>query len=214
MKLGFLLGLPLLVSVSHYQDRHLHHHRYVGTPDDSEFFQFSESGNHRPLRFISNLLMLPHWGRVAQLMYASWTGGNIGRVYNKNNERRIRNDYAVLSVIVIIIMVLLVVFRPFNTVLLLAFPVATCLHTLLELPEHWGCDKTSLVFENTRTVRAGRFVTWLTNGNNFHVEHHLVPSLRPEELSAFHTRIASHIAHQNDSYFNLIQDILRKIRYA
>jgi fatty acid desaturase len=35
MKLGFVLGLPLLISIHHYQDRHLHHHQHVGTLDDT-----------------------------------------------------------------------------------------------------------------------------------------------------------------------------------
>lgn len=214
-KLGFVLGLPLLISVHHYQDRHLHHHQHVGTADDSEFFQFSKEDNNRPLRFAVNMLMLPHWDMVARLVWASWTGRSIGRVYNKNNERRIRGDYAAFGVIVIAATALLVVFRPVGAVLLLAFPIAACIHTLVELPEHWDCDKTSSVFENTRTVRAGWLATWFTNGNNFHVEHHLAPALRPEALRAFHLRIASRIAHQNDSYLNLIKNAFnRKARYV
>jgi fatty acid desaturase len=215
MKLGFILGLPLLISVSHYRDRHLHHHQHVGTDDDSEFFQFSKENNERPLRLFSNLLMLPHWVRVAQLVWASWTGGDIGRVYNRSNERHIRIDYAIFGLIVLAAVVVFGFFHPINAILLLAFPFAACLHTILELPEHCGCTKSASVFENTRTVRAGWFVTWFTNGNNFHVEHHLAPALRPEALRAFHERIASQIVHQNDSYLNLTQEFLiRKAHYA
>lgn len=215
MKLGFILGLPLLISVSHYRDRHLHHHQHVGTDDDSEFFQFSKEDNDRPLRLLGNLLMLPHWLRVSRLVWASWTGGDIGRVYNRSNERPIRTDYAVFGVIVIAAVVAFGVFYPVNAVLLGAFPIAACLHTMLELPEHWGCAKTASVFENTRTIRAGWLATWFTNGNNFHVEHHLAPALRPEALHVFHERIASHIVHQNHSYFDLIQDLInRKAHYA
>ncbi|MBA2673727.1 fatty acid desaturase [Ramlibacter sp.] len=214
--LGFTLGVPLLISFHHYQDRHLHHHQHVGTDDDSEFFQFSKEDNERPWRLAANLLMLPHWARVAQLVWAAWTGGSIGRVYNKNNERRIRRDYAAFGVIVLAAVALFAVFRPFDAVLLLAFPMAACMHTLLELPEHWGCARSPSVLENTRTVRAGFLATWFTNGNNFHVEHHLAPALRPEAFRAFHERIAPRIVFQNSSYFDLIQDIYnsRKASYA
>ncbi len=214
--LGFTLGVPLLISFHHYQDRHLHHHQHVGTDDDSEFFQFSKEDNERPWRLAANLLMLPHWVRVAQLVWAAWTGGSIGRVYNKNNERRIRRDYAAFGVIVLAAVALFAVFRPFDAVLLLAFPMAACMHTLLELPEHWGCARSPSVLENTRTVRAGFLATWFTNGNNFHVEHHLAPALRPEAFRAFHERIAPRIVFQNSSYFDLIQDIYnsRKASYA
>lgn len=214
--LGFVLGLPLLISFHHYQDRHLHHHQHVGTDDDSEFFQFSKEDNGRPWRLAANLLMLPHWVRVAQLVWAAWTGAPIGRVYNRNNERRIRRDYAAFGAIVLAAVALAAVFRPFDAVLLLAFPLAACMHTLLELPEHWGCAKSPSVFENTRTVRAGWLATWFTNGNNFHVEHHLAPALRPEAFRPFHQRIAPRIVYQNSSYFDLIQDIYnsRKASYA
>lgn len=209
MKLGFILGLPLLISVCHYQDRHLHHHQHVGMPDDSEFFQFSKEDNNRPLRLVANLLMLPHLTMVAKLVWASWTGGSIGRVYNKLNQRRIRRDYALFGVIIILV-VLATVYSLFNIVLLLAFPLAACIHTLVELPEHWGCAKTSSVFENTRTVRAGWLVTWFTNGNNYHVEHHFAPALRPEALRVLHVRISSRIVYLNDSYFDLIRKFFIK----
>jgi fatty acid desaturase len=214
--LGLLLGLPLLISFHHYQDRHLHHHQHVGSEDDSEFFQFSKEDNNQSWRLTANLLMLPHWVRVTQLIWATFTGASIGRVYNNNNERLIRNDYAVFGVTVLATLALVTVFRPCDAMLMLAFPLAACIHTLVELPEHWGCAKSPSVFKNTRTVYAGTLATWFTNGNNFHVEHHLAPALRPEELRAFHERITSRIAYRNTSYFDLIKDIYnsRKASYA
>lgn len=215
MTLGFFLGLPLLISVAHYRDRHLHHHQHVGTADDSEFFQFSKENNGRPLRFVGNLLMLSHWVRVARLIWASWTGASLGQVYNRSNERNIRRDYAAFGAIVMAAVILAGLWQPLDIVLLLAFPLAACVHTLVELPEHWGCDKSASVFENTRTVRAGRLVTWFTNGNNYHVEHHLAPALRPEALPAFHQRIASRIVYLSDSYPDLIRTVFsRRASYA
>ncbi|MGM9515878.1 fatty acid desaturase family protein [Roseateles sp. DB2] len=208
MKLGFLLGLPLLISVNHYRDRHLHHHQHVGMEDDAEFFQFSKENNNKPLRLLFNMLMLPHWVQVARLIWAAFTGGSMGRVYNKNNDSRIRGDYAAFGVILLVAAGLVVVYRPFEAVLFLAFPLAACIHTLVESPEHWNCDKTPSVFENTRTVRASWLLVWFTNGNNYHVEHHLAPALRPEALRAFHLRIASRIKYQNDSYLSLIREVL------
>ncbi|MFF3225766.1 fatty acid desaturase [Nocardia suismassiliense] len=37
---GVPLGLPLLVVYTNYRVRHLQHHRYLGTPNDTEFFGF------------------------------------------------------------------------------------------------------------------------------------------------------------------------------
>jgi fatty acid desaturase len=207
--LGFFLGLPLFISYHHYRDRHLHHHQHVGTADDSEFFQYSKEANGRALRLAANLLMLPHWARVVQMIFASYTNRSIGMVYNNNNGPRIRRDYRLFGLAALISVPVGVAVWQFSPVLFCALPLACCLHTLIELPEHWGCEKSPLVFKNTRTIRANRFITWLTNGNNYHVEHHLAPALRPEALSAFHSRIAQHIAFQNRSYFDFIVNIKR-----
>lgn len=39
---GVALGLPMMVSYSHYRIRHLQHHRHLGTDEDSEFFGFDK----------------------------------------------------------------------------------------------------------------------------------------------------------------------------
>ncbi|MFG2792780.1 fatty acid desaturase [Streptomyces sp. NPDC048419] len=43
---GVPLGTPMFVSYSHYRVRHLQHHRYLGTPQDTAFFGFD---TRRPL---------------------------------------------------------------------------------------------------------------------------------------------------------------------
>lgn len=209
MALGRLLGFPLLISVHHYRDRHLHHHRHVGGAEDAEFFQQTHLTEGGCWARLKNLLMVTHWQRVCCLIWAAWTGGDIGDVYNRKNELPIRRDYTWMGVSAIVLVAVFLLSGWGGLSLLAAFPLAACLHTLLEFPEHWACSKTLSVYENTRTIRAGRLVTWFTNGNNFHVEHHLAPALRPEALRAFHERIATHIVHQNDSYWSFLCELAR-----
>lgn len=158
MALGFILGLPLLISISHYRDKHLHHHQHVGTADDSEFFQFSKENNNMPLSFIGNLLMTPHWARVAKLIFAAWTGGEMGKIYNRRNAKMIRLEYAAFGVFLLSMTVAYVIY-PINFIFILSIPIAACLHTLIELPEHWNCSASPSVYENTRTVRGGKLIT-------------------------------------------------------
>ena len=201
---GFLLGLPILISFSHYRDRHLHHHKHVGTDDDSEFFQYSKENNDNRLALIANLLMLPHWRRVGGLCIAAWSGRDIGRVYRPSNERPIRMEYRLFALYACAVLAgaILVggVFWLFVIGPLLAAPV----HTLIELPEHLGCDKSESIFQNTRTIRSNRFMTWLMNGNNYHVEHHLLPAVIPERLHLLHAHIHGEITFLNESYLEFI----------
>ena len=60
-------------------------------------------------------------------------------------------------------------------------------HALVELPEHFGCNgQTPDVLKNTRSIRAGRFLIWFTNGNNYHAEHHWLPSVPTDKLEEVH----------------------------
>jgi fatty acid desaturase len=79
--------------------------------------------------------------------------------------------------------------------------VAAPVHAIIEMPEHYHCDTGSTeVFANTRTIRSNDFLTWFTNGNNFHVEHHLLPAVGVERLRELHERIAPRIDHLYPSY--------------
>jgi fatty acid desaturase len=89
--------------------------------------------------------------------------------------------------------------------------VASPLHALIEMPEHYRCEVTSTdVMRNTRTIKTNAFMTWLTNGNNFHVEHHLLPGLPIDRLHDLHAAIAEDIVHLHPSYRAFYADVLRK----
>ena len=56
--------------------------------------------------------------------------------------------------------------------------VATPVHALIEMPEHYGCERDSRdTLHNTRSMPSNRVMQWFTNGNNFHVEHHRYPNI-------------------------------------
>jgi fatty acid desaturase len=203
--IGFFLGLPMLISHSHYKDRHLHHHRYVGTPQDSEFFQYSKENNSQILWFAANLLMLPHWLRVIRLMLAAVTGQSLGIVFNSRNSVAIRTEYVIFLVIfVIMIGARLVSGSAAWTNIMLLVLLAAPIHTLIELPEHIHCDHDADIFKNTRSIQASRLVTWYTNGNNYHVEHHLAPYIIPERLHILNQKIRTKLKHHNNSYQEFI----------
>jgi fatty acid desaturase len=207
--IGFLLGLPLLISYAHYRDLHLHHHQHVGTALDSEFFQYSKENNDRAISFLLNLFMLPHWLKVGKLMMLSLLNRPLGKTHNSTNETAIRTEYILFLFIVITLPLIAVHLNRFEWLSLVFLAVlAAPIHTLIELPEHLGCATHSSTFLNTRTIRSNWFMTWFTNGNNFHVEHHLIPSVIPERLHILHERICSQLVFCNKSYRELAWSLI------
>lgn len=205
---GFFLGLPLLISYSHYKDRHIHHHQYVGTDQDSEFFQYSKENDNLG-KFIYNLFMIPHWIRVSAYIFSAFTNQSFGEVYNKKNENAIRNDYLIFGLFLLTSLLAIVLLNKIElSRIFLLFFCAAPIHTLIELPEHLGCEKDTDIFKNTRSIKSNWLMTWLTNGNNYHVEHHLIPSITPERLHILHERINDQILFKNNSYTEFIAKLM------
>ena len=83
-------------------------------------------------------------------------------------------------------------------------------HAQDEMPEHYRCDLTSTdPFRNTRTIESNAFMTWFTNGNNYHVEHHMMPNLPIERLHDLHGAIAPRIRYYHRTYRQFYSALLR-----
>ena len=70
--LGFMTGAPMLVSYSHYRFQHLHHHRFVGTAQDKELFDYDARSLRNPIAFIArafNLMRIPAFFRTLLRMW-------------------------------------------------------------------------------------------------------------------------------------------------
>ncbi|WP_437284350.1 fatty acid desaturase family protein [Sorangium sp. So ce406] len=201
---GVLLGLPMLVSFAGYQASHLRHHKHLGTPENKEFFDYGDQyGSSRvaSLRLWFNRLMMPsHYASFAKNLWLSLVGRRFSAERPDVSARMCR-DYVVMLLAIVALgaascathasLILLVWLLP---LVLIATPV----HALIEMPEHYRCDVSSTdVFRNTRTIRTNALMTWYTNGNNYHVEHHLMPSLPIDRLHDLHGAI-----HQNIEFFH------------
>ena len=67
---GRLLGLPMLVSYSHYRARHLRHHRYLGTSRDTEFFQYDAVEALTPAALLASAFNVRRYGTFARNLVA------------------------------------------------------------------------------------------------------------------------------------------------
>lgn len=202
---GVAMGLPLLVSYSHYRIRHLQHHKYLGTPKDTEFFGFD---TRQQMTWGTLARGLFDYGRifwvlqaVASSIMGSWTYPD-GQIAPRV-RRHIMTEYRLIGGLLLTLVLVVslghgwFVFRLWLVPYLIAIP----LHFLIELPEHVNCDsKSTDVLLNTRSITGSMFSRWFTNSNNLHIEHHLSMTTPLQNLRHRHAVTRTHAAHVDVSY--------------
>ncbi|MFE6183001.1 fatty acid desaturase [Streptomyces sp. NPDC056465] len=214
---GVVLGLPMLVSYSHYRIRHLQHHRFLGTDQDSEFFGFDKRKSLTLLALFGGLFDYRRLGSVAAESYHSWRG--TWRYENGQVSERIRRDsmaeYRLMSLVVVLAAAASVAGYGALVAQVWLVPwllVSTPLHFLVELPEHIYCeDDTTDVLRNTRSISGSRFSTWFTNGNNLHVEHHAAMTVPINRLPERHGAVKQFASYTDHSYWSFYRTVIGQV---
>jgi fatty acid desaturase len=215
-RVGTVLGLPMLVSFTHYRVRHLQHHRYIGTERDTEFFGFDPREPLTARLWLRWLFDYPRLAEVAVSVYRSFRGTwhyDNGQISDRA-RREAASEYRLMGVLVLVAALLSVlgfgryVLEYWVAPVLL---VSTPLHFLVELPEHIHCDNdTSDVLHNTRSITGSRFSAWYTNGNNFHVEHHAAMRVPINRLPERHGEVLRYAKHTERTYWAFYRGVLRR----
>lgn len=216
---GFTCGIPMLSSFWHYKYEHLRHHAYLGTPENREFFNYRFQGLDSAAGFLRGCFHLGRYRDVAADIGRSLLGRLNPRVSKPLAARKIRTEYIAFAVVLAGAIAFSVVAGSWIVVAAWVVPalvIAEPAHFLIELPEHFGLNSQTdpNVLSNTRTVRAGRFARWFTNGNDLHTAHHFhqgVPMARVPEL---HVLIEDRIATIDPSYPTFYRKVLNgELRY-
>lgn len=217
---GTVLGIPMLISFAAYRASHLRHHRYLGTPLNREFFDYGDQYGSlaktkagTALSWLLRFSMLYHYQLFAKnIWHALRTGRFEGET--RTVSRRIRRDHLLIAGLLLATLVVSVALRDWFILWLWVLPlvvVAAPVHAAIELPEHYRCETLSeSVFANTRTIRSNRLMTWFTNGNNFHVEHHLMPNMPIERLPELHVRVRDQLQHFHPTYRSYFRSLIHK----
>jgi fatty acid desaturase len=212
---GVLLGVPLFVSYSDYQNSHLKHHRLLGTPEDKEFFNYSYQKLTSLAAFIPHLWMVRHYMDIGVYILKSVFGQLVReKEATLKTARRIRSEYILMALFLGGMGAITVIFQTpiFLKLWVLPFLIGVPTHALIELPEHMGCNvHTPNVLENTRTIKAGRIVVWFVDGNNYHVEHHWLAGVPNDKFPVLHTHLAHRIIYFEESYFSFYRQFLRNL---
>ena len=211
---GFLFGVPMLVSYTHYRVQHLHHHKYLGTEKNAEIFDYDESSLES-----FNKLFVRAWNfaRIPTFFSTlfSLMKGKYPEVFSTDKAKKdVLIEYLVLVTIFLTlfsISVFDVSLIPLKIWFIPWLVFGELFHFLIELPEHIYCNKTTTdVFLNTRSVETHPIISYITNGNNYHVEHHLYPSVAVHNLDKVHHPIRHKIEYLSVSYFDLFREIFQK----
>jgi len=189
---GALLGLPMLVSHSHYQQRHFDHHRLCGSENNKEFFAYDHSHLVGPVSCLASMLKtsVRRWFAVLRDMRQSCFGGSL-------LKQAIQEEYRLYLLVVASVVTFCLLkgtaapLRLWLAVLL----VSDIAHFLIELPEHYGLDtqRNADPMANTRTIRGSWLSRWYTNCNNLHTAHHFHQGVPMCNLRWLHTIIEGQI---------------------
>jgi fatty acid desaturase len=211
-----MLGLPMLVSPSLYNFLHRLHHKYLGTPLDTESFSYDYEQITTIKGFILHVSMIKHYLAALKHMLAS--------VFDKINIRDdmpfpiktlVKREFRLMAVYITIMVIFSVVCKTTFFLDIWLIPLifgAGPVHALLETPEHIGCNNRSTnVFKNTRSIEAGTFAEWFTNSNCFHSAHHLNAGWEISQLREHHNQIAENIENLEKSYWAFYGKLLREI---
>lgn len=212
--IGFIMCMPMLISFRAYQLSHLRHHAFVGTEDDTEFFEFNVlDKNTSLLRKLVSFTMLSHYFHFFSRVFDAARGITIYDYLPENLDKQCRREYLVMFAVLVMLVSASIYHGSQAIVFFWLVPllfVAGPLHTIIELPEHIGCDQTTKsIYKNTRSIISNRIMTWFVNGNNYHVEHHMYPLVRPESAAIIHEHIKERISNKNSSYRDFIRTIFK-----
>ena len=202
---GIVLGLPMLVSYYEYRINHLKHHSLLGTPENKEHFDYGSGCDLIDL--LRRYLLVEHYRNFVVNLARVCTRRDVTG-FTLKQQPKVRRFYLIALVFISTLLACSITDYSATpaldwvaALLLVASPV----HALIELPEHYACDQSSTdPFRNTRTVTSNAFMTWFTNSNNLHVEHHLRPELPLQELPNLHREICDRIQFKNKGYADFV----------
>jgi fatty acid desaturase len=199
---GFFLGLPSLVSFSHYKNKHMIHHKNLALKNKGEFFKY------RPIGAYSTVGTLLRAAFDYRRIYSLLTVDGPAIIRNRQTGvlREARFEYICIGSIFSALLLASILFGQFGLFLLLwivpLLLVSEPVHYLIELPEHYSCSNSPQdITHATRSITGSILTTWFTNTNNLHVEHHLYPGVPFSALPNIHLKIKDNLPNTNGSYF-------------
>jgi fatty acid desaturase len=211
---GFVCGLFMLSSYSHYKYQHLRHHALLGKPQNKEFFNYRFRNLDSLSGFARATFDLSRYKDVLRDIARSCLNGHIPGVTKERELKRIRAEYRLFFILLLAAAAFTAWSRnPFLIVawLVPVLVVAEAAHFLIELPEHFGLNTQtdSNVLSNTRTIEASRFAQWFTNYNNLHTAHHYHQGVPMANVENLNQMVRDQFVAVEPSYWSFYRKVVR-----
>lgn len=208
---GWLCGLPALISMSAYKSVHLTHHAHTKQEADPDELMWPDMPELQGR--VGILVWLLVGGPYYVLFHVPFFGL---RLAASKLRREILVEYALIALIAGGITSGAITAGRVDLIIdLWAIPAgfALGLVNLRGAAEHILC-KADDAFSDSRTVTSNRLVSFAMNNLNYHLEHHLVPRVPWYNLPQMHARMQPHYAaldvHVRKSYLAFLAEVLVK----
>ncbi len=212
--IGLILGMPMLVSFTEYSVWHLLHHKEHGR-NNIENFEYDRRKLNGYSFFVS-MFSAARILRVIVEIVSVWIGKQRLKPAPKA-ESTIRAELRLFGIVLLAVGGYSVWTENPIFIWLWLLPLiwAEATHFLIELPEHFGLpEENPDPYTNTRSVTGSWFSRWLTNWNNYHIEHHKHPAAAMPHLTALHQATLERMRSGQPvevyrGYFKFYADIIR-----
>ncbi|MEH1899099.1 MAG: fatty acid desaturase [Nostoc sp.] len=219
---GTFLSLVLLMNFSFHKYIHIGHHReaklkgkIVG--DTSAWQTFPDIKTYLiGLTFFYPVAVWNNWWLVTKDLYLeslkthtqeeSDLPTNFYLSYFKTPEQRqvvLQNNWLLLGWVVLmggltVIFPGILFFGYWIPIIFFASPFGF----IFSITDHYGCesDLNHNLWNDTRTMISNPIIRFYYCNNNYHVEHHLYPSMPPSNYSKIHELIQPHLQYMEKSY--------------
>lgn len=199
--LGFICGLPGLVSYSAYRSIHLLHHGHTRTAEDPDDIE-ATSPRSVPLVLVYYVVLI-----VGIYIYI----GTVAVVGFQKAHSQHRKDILVEYGLMVLIIAAVVWLVPFATVWhcwLIPLLLAGQLSNVRGLAEH-GMTTGGNEFTDTRTVVSNPFVRFMMCNLNYHLEHHLFAGIPWYNLPKVHQLLQEEYRQAGSSVYSSYSEFLK-----
>ncbi len=182
---SFLVGLPVMLSATAYHATHVNHHYELGRKLD--YGTYSQHLKNPSLIWIAYFVQL-FLGTIVYIVFIPYLAF---RVASRRARVFIILEYAAIMVSYFFLFRMV----PLNTLMMYWFyPIvlSIVLTNIRGVASH-ALGDTENIYLSSRTVTSSKWVSFLFLHENYHLEHHLFPSVPSYNLSKMHELVWSRL---------------------
>ena len=205
-------GWILILPPHYFRAFHFEHHRHTQDPERDPELADPPPGGWR--EYLWRVTGLPYWVNQVRVI-ASHAAGRVDEPWIASSERG-RIVFEARLFLASYATAGAVTAAAGSTALIWCWIVPALLGQpmlrLYLMAEHTGCQTSSDMLKNSRTVHTNALVRFLAWNMPFHAEHHAYAAVPFHALPRVHAELAPSIRHQSRGYGRVHQELARSFR--